>query len=358
MLTQNYPISKEHRINRGCPRAAPFEAVGVEPDADNLKAKSEVILTSSIIGRLEVAHIRVVRQVTVNPDGPATIDSGNSRFVVYCVPLATSNDPKSPPTPSEAPTVMNIRRRAEFTDGQNALFLSILLDGDGCFKQDRRTIIQGKHEIILCSTDTRFLYDFGPEAILIKIPRNLLVYRHAEIQDVPFPLRFSRDLSLNALMADLVMGAMTVELASESGPIVGERLASSIVHLVSAVIGSEVENGWAQRHRRRTKLERAQSYIAANLSDEKLSPEVIAKHAAVSLRTLNRLFAQVGTTPMRWVWQRRLEESHSALVGRPGTNIADVAFKFGFREVSHFSRSFKAVYGASPAQIAKSRGRI
>lgn len=315
VLTQNYAISKEHRISCCCRRAALFEAAGVQPDAENTRAKSEVILTNSMVGRLEVAHIRV-------------------------------------------PTVMNIRERAEFADGQDALFLSILLDGKGYFKQDRRTITQGKHEIILGSTDSSFVYAFGPEALLIKIPRNLLVYRHAEIQDVPFPLCFSHDLSLNVLLADLVKGAMTVELTRESAPIVGARLASSIVDLVSAVIASEVEKGWAKRRRRQTSLERAQGYIAANLSDEKLSPELIAKHAAVSLRTLNRLFAQVGTTPMRWVWQRRLEASHSVLAGGTGKNVADVAFQFGFSEVSHFSRSFKAVYGASPAQIAKSGDRI
>ena len=50
--------------------------------------------------------------------------------------------------------------------------------------------------------------------------------------------------------------------------------------------------------------------------------------------------------------------SHSVLAGGTGKNVADVAFQFGFSEVSHFSRSFKAVYGASPAQIAKSGDRI
>jgi AraC-like DNA-binding protein len=313
VLAQNDPISKEHRISCGCRRAALFEAVGVQPNAHNLKAKSDVILTNGIIGRLEIAHIRV-------------------------------------------PTVMYISERAAFTDGQSALFLSIALDGQGSFKQGRRTIVQAKHEIILCSTDSSVLYDFGAEALLIKIPRNL-VYRHSEIQDASLPLSFSRDLALNVLLADLVKGAMTVELTRESAPIVGGRLASSIVDLVSAIVALELDKGWSQRRRHQTTLERAQSYIAANLSDEKLSPELIAKRTGVSLRTLNRLFAQTGTTPMRWVWQRRLEASHSALIGGTGANIADVAFQFGFREISHFSRSFKAVYGASPAQIAKSRGR-
>src|ERR1700722_13326450 len=81
----------------------------------------------------------------------------------------------------------------------------------------------------------------------------------------------------------------------------------------------------------------------------------LAKRGAVSLRTLNRLFAKIGTTPMRWVWQRRLQASHSALSEGCATSVTDAAFQFGFSEVSHFSRSFKAEYGVSPEQLLKAR---
>ena len=315
MLGHNDTITREHRTGCSCKRAALFETVGVRLDADNPIARSEVILTNSIVGRLEIVHIRV-------------------------------------------PTIVSMSLGAEFPDGDNALFLSILLDGEGYFWQNRRTITQRKHEIILGSTDSRFLYDFGSEVLLIRIPRNLLSYRHVELQGGLLPLSFGRNLSLNVLLADLVKGAMAVELTRESAPIISARLVSSIAELISAVIAPGLHKGSAQRRRRQTKLERAQDYVAANLSNNRLSPELIAKHIAVSLRTLNRLFAQVGTTPMRWVWQRRLEASRSALIEGAGRNIADVAFQFGFSEVSHFSRSFKATYGTSPAQIAKSGGRV
>ena len=132
-------------------------------------------------------------------------------------------------------------------------------------------------------------------------------------------------------------------------------MASSVLDLVSAVIDLEIEERGALNHQRMSQLERAQRYAVANLGDENLSPEAMAKRGAVSLRTLNRLFAKIGTTPMRWVWQRRLQASHSALSEGCATSVTDAAFQFGFSEVSHFSRSFKAAYGVSPEQLLKAR---
>jgi transcriptional regulator GlxA family with amidase domain len=127
--------------------------------------------------------------------------------------------------------------------------------------------------------------------------------------------------------------------------------------LASAIIDSEIEGQGALNRQRMSQLERAQRYAIANLGDENLSPEEMAKHGAVSLRTLNRLFTKVGTTPMRWVWQRRLEASHSALSEGYAKSVTDTAFQFGFSEASHFSRSFKAAYGISPEQVLRSRNR-
>lgn len=313
MLAQDCSISSDHRISCYCSRASLFEAVGMQANGQRARAKSEVILTNSIVGQLEVAHIRV-------------------------------------------PTVMNMREHGELADRNGALFASILLDGEGIFRQGRVTLTQKKHEIILWRIDSSFAYDFGPEALVVKISRNLFAYLHEEIQKIALPLSLNADLTLHAVLADLVKGAMAVDLTRDPAAILGVRLASSITNLLSAVVTSEIEKGWEHSRRRQTRLEKAESYIVANLSDENLSPEQIARHAAVSLRTLNRLFAQAGTTPMRWVWQQRLKASHSALVGGAGKNIADVAVQFGFSEMSHFSRSFKAVYRATPAQIANSRG--
>lgn len=47
--------------------------------------------------------------------------------------------------------------------------------------------------------------------------------------------------------------------------------------------------------------------------------------------------------------------SHQALEHHRFERVTDVAFAFGFRNLSHFSRSFKAMHGVSPQQLLRRR---
>jgi AraC-like DNA-binding protein len=64
---------------------------------------------------------------------------------------------------------------------------------------------------------------------------------------------------------------------------------------------------------------------------------------------------------MHWLWHRRIEASYCALKEGHVRNVTEAALRFGFSDLSHFSRAFKKTYGMSPLalkELRPHRGRI
>lgn len=69
-----------------------------------------------------------------------------------------------------------------------------------------------------------------------------------------------------------------------------------------------------------------------------------------SLATFKRDFEKVfGITPGKWLLQKRLQEAHYLL--EKGKAASDIYLDLGFEDLSHFSFTFKKLYGLSPSKI-------
>jgi len=99
-------------------------------------------------------------------------------------------------------------------------------------------------------------------------------------------------------------------------------------------------------------LVRVRRYIEDNLDDPDLSPSDVAAANNISLRTLQLAFAESGTTASHWIRNRRLKACYRELAHARGSEtVTDIAFRWGFRDVGHFSRTFKYAYGVSPSHV-------
>jgi AraC-like DNA-binding protein len=99
-------------------------------------------------------------------------------------------------------------------------------------------------------------------------------------------------------------------------------------------------------------LVRVRGYIEDHLDDPGLCASSIADAHAISVRTLHLLFADTGTTVSRLIRQRRLDVCYRELSrGRRGKTVTDVAFRWGFIDAAHFSRSFKQAFGITPSSL-------
>ena len=82
-----------------------------------------------------------------------------------------------------------------------------------------------------------------------------------------------------------------------------------------------------------------------------LSLSEIASYTGRSLATFKRDFIKIfGTSPARWLKQKRLEEAHYLIVEK-GEKPKDIYLELGFENLSHFYKVFKQQFGFSPKQV-------
>lgn len=83
----------------------------------------------------------------------------------------------------------------------------------------------------------------------------------------------------------------------------------------------------------------------------------LARLSGRSLAAFKRDVQEIfGMPPGRWLRQRRLERAHSMLTTGE-LQVSEIAFQCGFENLSHFSRTFKEVYGHAPASVRTALAR-
>jgi AraC-like DNA-binding protein len=74
-----------------------------------------------------------------------------------------------------------------------------------------------------------------------------------------------------------------------------------------------------------------------------------------SLSAFKRDFQKLfGDTPSHWLIQKRLHESYFLLETK-GKKPSDIYLELGFEDLSHFSFSFKKLFGIAPTSVVKNR---
>ena len=97
----------------------------------------------------------------------------------------------------------------------------------------------------------------------------------------------------------------------------------------------------------------ALTYISAN-ARKKLSVPLVAKSSNVSVSRLTKLFQErLAITPGEYIRRVKLEESRALIKAGEG-NVSQIAELLQYSTVQHFSRQFKAKFGVSPSEFAKS----
>jgi AraC-like DNA-binding protein len=95
--------------------------------------------------------------------------------------------------------------------------------------------------------------------------------------------------------------------------------------------------------------------IESELSRRDLKPSWVAERLHVSVRTLHRAFAETDEPMMVYVLRRRLEMARRDLLAEGGDrlSITDIAARWNFADLSHFTRAFKSRFNMTPSAIRR-----
>jgi len=96
-----------------------------------------------------------------------------------------------------------------------------------------------------------------------------------------------------------------------------------------------------------------------------LRVDELARTAGLPLRSLDRLVKEhVGVTPKWLIDCRRLQEAATVLYAEAEASLPDLAYRLGFSDQAHFTRSYSKVIGETPAQtrqageLARAAGNV
>jgi AraC family transcriptional activator of tynA and feaB len=93
--------------------------------------------------------------------------------------------------------------------------------------------------------------------------------------------------------------------------------------------------------------------IKGHFVDPDLGPSAVAAEAGISLRYLQNLFTQRGSTRSHFIYSVRLDHAARLIQRRVATKteqpLSVIACTSGFRDHTHFARAFRRRFGHAPA---------
>jgi AraC-like DNA-binding protein len=226
--------------------------------------------------------------------------------------------------------------------------------------QGRARAIQGRNEHVVGIGDLFIQSAAQPYSLDLDLPFRIVTLR------VPTALLSQYVFLTDAIYSvPLALGGKTASIAAsvlhslkdnvrEISREDAELAVGAVLRMTAAAAASLAPPSRAPSH---ASFGRISRLIDQNLQRPDLTPALVAKLAGVSSRQLNRAFEKEGEKVSRVILRRRLERCRLDLLSRvcAGRTVGDIAFFWGFNNLSHFSESFRATYGIAPSALRRVR---
>jgi AraC-like DNA-binding protein len=201
--------------------------------------------------------------------------------------------------------------------------------------------------------DPRMTYDGrltdGADLLVLKVPRRKMAARVGPTADMTaYLLRSTRGMS--SLASEfLALLPAHADVLGDTASMVADQALDLFAAAFSSAMGKSKPRLSSARIVILTQLRAA---IERDLADGELTPARVAMAAGVSVRYANAILATDNTSIARMIQTRRLDRCKRALADplQAHRSIADIAYSWGFSDMTHFARRFRAAYGALPSE--------
>jgi AraC family transcriptional activator of tynA and feaB len=225
-------------------------------------------------------------------------------------------------------------------------------------RQCRESVVveQGGQQVVLEPGDVTLLdpslaykgwFSDRSEVLIVKVQRTQLESRLGKTRD----LLAHKPAAVEGRLASAYL-SMLPSLADGLGSAEG-LVEAHLLDLIALSFGRASDERMPRRSSARALVRtRLCTEIEARLSDRTLHASTVANAAGVSVRYANAVLADENTSLMQLIQAMRLARCRQALEDSTQRHrtVSEIAYGWGFSDMTHFGRRFKAAYGVLPSE--------
>jgi len=229
---------------------------------------------------------------------------------------------------------------------EERLILHLQCRGSSLHRQSGTESVLGAGDFVIGSPHEPYAIDLAAhELLVVEFPRAPLAERFPGIDDA-LRQRLSGGTPGARVFHDFLLSLWRQSQQGFSDPEWETGVSTVFYDLIALAVRGAVRpeagvNDGALRSR-------VLSVVEAQLVDPALRTLTLAESCNTSVRTIQNVFAAMGTTPSAYILERRLRRAAERLTASPGASITEIAFELGFNDSAYFARCFRQQFGVPP----------
>ena len=238
-------------------------------------------------------------------------------------------------------------RHVESVEEPAVVLLSYLEGGEHIeFGGERYTVAAGDTFVWDSSKTTKFEVYESLHKVAFAMPARLLSH-HALSALNQMPRKFDRSSGSRFLLSNLIR--VVADRDFDDAEVEADTILNAVNAFVLGARPGDADHDNSLSERQRREILR---YIDQHLPDTALSVSHIAAVHRISKRYLHWLFRDQSVTVNELIILKRLEGCQRDLLSLGGAHlqVGQIAYAWGFSNISHFSKRYRAQYGESPTE--------